>query len=356
MTTSILDSATTVGSGAMQREPVHSEPRRSVLSVLLRFPLFGKIIGANLLLALAAIVGHEMFPDTSMATQLGIVLGVSFIMSSVLAWVALRPLTQLEHVASRVSEGDFAARVPASPIADRNIARLSTTVNRLLDRVESDRARIQYLAGRSVRARDIERETVARELRDSLGQTAAAIGMQLSAARRATKDPTLSEQLDLTRDLVQQLGDEMRSVAETLYPGTLGEFGLLNALTALTRVTRRQSGMDVEFEAGPFDAMLAPAAAAALYRVAEEALRNIAQHSAATRARVSLRTGVEFVLLEIEDDGRGIDLKLNDPMQAGLGLFSARAVLALVGGELQISSAPAKGTRVLARVPKKATE
>jgi signal transduction histidine kinase len=57
------------------------------------------------------------------------------------------------------------------------------------------------------------------------------------------------------------------------------------------------------------------------------------------------------VCLEVEDDGRGMDLRTRDPVQAGLGLFSARAVLALAGGELQISSAPGLGTRVVARVP-----
>ena len=55
--------------------------------------------------------------------------------------------------------------------------------------------------------------------------------------------------------------------------------------------------------------------------------------------------------LEVVDDGRGVDVRVNDPLQAGLGLFSARAVLALVGGELQISGAPGRGTRVSARVP-----
>jgi signal transduction histidine kinase len=352
MTTSVLTSAASARPIEARLAPARAATARTGLTGILRVPLLGKIIGANLVLALAAIVGHAVFPDTSMATQLGIVLGLSFVVSSVLAWIALRPLAQLEHVAERVSQGDFAARVSDSPIADRNIARLSTTVNRLLERVESDRARIQYLAGRSVRARDIERDTIARELRDSLAQMVAAIGMQVSAARGMTDDSPLTEQLDLTRDLVQQLGDEMRSVAETLYPGTLGEFGLLNALSALGRITSRRSNVRVDFEAGPFDALLSPAAAAALYRVAEEALRNIAQHASATCARMTLRAGVDFVLLEIEDDGRGIDLRLNDPMQAGLGLFSARAVLALVEGELQISSAPGKGTRVLARAPK----
>jgi signal transduction histidine kinase len=180
----------------------------------------------------------------------------------------------------------------------------------------------------------------------------AGIALQLAATRKASSDPQVHDELAQTSELLQQLSDEMRSVAETLYPGTLGEFGLLNALSALARITSRRSGIQIEVEAGPFDRLLPAAAAGALYRVAEEALRNIAQHSAATHARVSLRSGVDFVLLEVEDDGRGIDLTLRDPMQAGLGLFSARAVLALAGGDLQISSAPGKGTRVLARVPK----
>jgi signal transduction histidine kinase len=66
---------------------------------------------------------------------------------------------------------------------------------------------------------------------------------------------------------------------------------------------------------------------------------------------VVLQVGAEGVSLAIEDDGRGMDLKLFDPLHAGLGLFSARAVVALVGGELQIATAPGKGMRVVARIP-----
>lgn len=349
MTTSVLRSSAPRRSDYRFTVPPTAQ---RLVSAVLGVPLLGKILGANLFLTFGAFLGHEIFPDTSMATQLGIVLVLSFLVTSALTWIALRPLAQLEHVAERVSLGDFAARVPASSIADRDIVRLSSTVNRLLDRVQADRARIHYLAGRGARARDIERESVARELRDSLSQMVTGIALQLSATSRATDDPRVNEQLDQTRELLQQLGDDMRSVAETLYPGTLGEFGLLNALSALGRITSRRSNVRVDVDANPCEVPLSAPAAAALYRVAEEALRNIAQHSGATHARVSLRSGVDFVLLEIEDDGRGIDLKLSDPMQAGLGLFSARAVLALVEGELQISSAPGRGTRVLARVPK----
>ena len=142
----------------------------------------------------------------------------------------------------------------------------------------------------------------------------------------------------------------MRSVAETLYPGTLDEFGLANAVEALARRVVRRSAVRVTVDAGLFNGKLSPGASSALYRVADEALRNIEQHAQATNARITLRSN-GHVTLEIEDDGRGIDMKLNDPMQAGLGLFSAKTVLALVGGELQISSAPDLGTRVTAHVP-----
>ena len=320
-----------------------------MISALLRIPLSGKLLGANLTLVVMAAVGHAVLPPESTMVQLGTLLAASFAVSAGLIWVALRPITHLEDVAHRVSQGDVEARVPHSPLADRNIARLSATMNRLLDRVTSDRARIEYLAGRSVRARDIERESVARELRDSLAQTAAAIGMEISAARHICMDMHAKEALGAALLHINQLTEDLRSVAETLYPGTLGEFGLRNALNALARRVGRRASLAIEV-AGICDTPLTVPVASALYRVVDEALSNVEQHGNATHARITMRSN-GHISLDIEDDGRGIDMTLNDPLRAGLGLFSARAVLALVGGELQIFSAPGKGTRVSAKVP-----
>lgn len=317
---------------------------------LLRVPLLLKLLGANALLLIAALVGHAVWPATSMAIQLWIALIASFLVSAFLGWLAVRPISALERIADRVSGGDFSARVPESTIADRDMLRLSSTMNRLLDRVEGDRARIQYLAGRAVRARDIEREVVARELRDSLAQMVAAAALHLSVARRSNQDPAVEEQLRATTEVINQITDEMRLVAESLYPGTLGEFGLRNAIDSLARRMGRRGQLRIEVDAGLFDAPVSPQAASALYRVADEALRNVVQHADARNARVILSSN-GHVVLEVEDDGRGMDLRNRDPVQAGLGLFSARAVLALAGGELQISSAPGLGTRVVARAP-----
>lgn len=319
-------------------------------AAILRVPLLWKVVGANFVLVAGMLVAHSVLPNASTVVQLGVLLVLSFVATSGLVWLALRPLSALELTAEMVSDGDFAARAPDSPLADRQMQRLTLTVNRLLDRVETDRARIHYLAGRGVRAREIEREAVARELRDSFAQTLAGIVMQLSAAQRTNEDPKLNESLEVTRSMVQDLTEEMRSVAETLYPGTLAQFGLVNAIEALARRVARRSGLSVSVEAANPAAALPPQTVGALYRVAEEALRNVEQHGNARQVRVAL-TCNGHVTLDIEDDGRGIDMRSHDPLQAGLGLFSAKAVLALSGGELQISSGPGLGTHVTARVP-----
>jgi two-component system sensor histidine kinase UhpB len=317
---------------------------------ILGVPLLGKLLGANALLVVAWIAAHFLF-STSTALELGVLLVLSFAVNALLAWLALRPLAELERTAARVSEGNFGARVPSSRLADRDIRQLSDTLNRLLTRVESDRARIEYLAGRSVRARDVERQAIARELRESLAQSVSAVALQVAAAERSNTDPECKRQLQITHGLIAQITDDMRSVAETLYPGTLDELGLVNALKALARrAERRGKDLRVKIEAATTPMLSAPVAAA-LYRVADEAVRNVTQHADARHARIVVRMDGGDVVLEVEDDGRGLDMRRTDPLQAGLGLFSARAVLALAGGRLQVSSGPDLGTSVVARVP-----
>lgn len=318
---------------------------------VLRVPLLWKVLGANLVLVLGMAVVHVILPEPSPTVELAVLLLLNFSITGFLVWLALRPLFSLESTAQRVTEGDFSARAPRSPLADRQMLSLTSTMNRLLDRVEADRARIHYLAGRGVRAREIEREAVARELRESFSQTLTGIAMQLAAVERAHAGNGVADSLQTTRAMIQDLTGEMRSVAETLYPGTLSELGLVNAIEALCRRVSRRSGLEVDVEAACVARDMLPApAASALYRVAEEALRNVEQHGQARNVRVTL-TCNSHAELAIEDDGRGIEMRENDPLQAGLGLFSARAVLALSGGELQISSGPGLGTRVTARVP-----
>ena len=119
---------------------------------VLRVPLLVKLLGANLLIVAAAFAEQVLFPGTSALTRSLSVLVLSFSATALLVWLALRPISLLEDTAERVAAGDFGARVEMSPVADNAVMQLSATMNKLLDRVAADRARIQYLAGRSVRA------------------------------------------------------------------------------------------------------------------------------------------------------------------------------------------------------------
>ncbi len=339
---------------ASENQPVRPvAPRMAsrVIASVLRVPLMVKLLGATVLINVAIVLEPLVFPGGFALTHPVTVLVLSFGSTAMLAWLALRPVALLESTAARVSAGDFDARVPDSPLADRALARLSSTMNTLLNRIQADRARIQYLAGRAVRARDIERESVSRELRESLAQTVAGIAMQIAAIRQSPVDAPMARRLDEMRTTVADLTEEIRGMAEALHPGTIGEFGLANALQSMGRVVSRRTSTAVRVDADHASTPLPPQASSALYRVADEALRNIVLHAHASHAAVKMVSDAEGVTLEIEDDGRGFDVTTVDPLQAGLGLFSARAVLALVGGELHLSGAPGRGVRVTAKIP-----
>jgi nitrate/nitrite-specific signal transduction histidine kinase len=109
------------------------------------------------------------------------------VLFGVLAAIALLPLRGIETVASRVWRGDFGARVGSSPVADRDMKRIGTTFNLLLDGLVADRTRMRALATAVIDAGDRERASLARELRDSTAQQLAALVLQLRGDRRGAR-------------------------------------------------------------------------------------------------------------------------------------------------------------------------
>lgn len=323
---------------------------------LLGVPLAWKLLGLNVLIGLltaaAVVVIHDAGAGTrGMAAVLVAALCVSVLLSFLLASVALRPLATLEATAARVWRGDFAARVPASPLADREMARVGTTLNLLLDGIEADRARMRRLATQIIAAQDEERARVARELHDSVAQTMAALVLQVSAARRAADDPALAAQLDLVREIAGDALEEVRLLSHTVYPRVLDDLGLAAALEWLARSTRESDGLRVTVDAAALPPQLPNAQGAALYRVAQEALRNVVRHAGARHVLIRARSDGARVTLDIHDDGTGFDVAAAEERRPGMGLFAMRERIGLVDGTLDIESAPALGTRVRAVVP-----
>lgn len=327
----------------------------SLVERVLRVPLLAKLAGANLLIVASAMVGvliERRLPVPGNAVSiLGIALGASLIVNLALVYVALRPLSDLESTASRLTAGDMEARVPASVLADRDIARVGSTLNALLDRITEDRARERRLAAQVISAQDEERARVARELHDSTAQILTAVMLQLGAAARESTTEPLNARIATLRELAAEALEEVRSLSHTMHPRVLDDLGLAAALEWLARQARAQGGSDVHVAAAEFQPPLPATLAAAFYRVAQEAIRNAARHGEAQHVNVQLRREGRSAVLEISDDGLGFDVASAEKRRPGMGLFSMRERIGLVNGRLSVSSAPGRGTRVMAKVP-----
>jgi signal transduction histidine kinase len=320
----------------------------------LRIPLLAKLAGANLVIVVAALLAvvaerRSILPGTAVSI-LGLALALSLVVNLVLVYVALRPLSDLEATAARVSAGDLEARVAPSVLADRDMARVGTTLNTLLDRLTEDRARVRRLAAQVISAQDEERARVARELHDSTAQMLAAVMLQLGVAAKESTSPALDARIATLRELASEALEEVRSLSHTIHPRVLDDLGLAAALEWLARQSREQDALDVEVFAddGPAVSKLP---ASVLYRVAQEALRNAVRHAGARRVELWLRQAPGTATLEVVDDGRGFDVRRAEERRPGMGLFSMRERVGLVNGTLAVVSAPGRGTRIVATVP-----
>lgn len=327
------------------------------LRAALGVPLMLKLVGANLLIALLAGGAMSLTSTGGSRADLLILAGallVGLAVNCLLVRFALLPVWELERTAARVWRGDLAARVPASGLADASMARLGRTMNLLLDSLATDRERMRALAAQTIRAQEDERSRIARELHDSTAQQIAALTYQLAAAARDSAEPELAARLSELRELAGEVLEEVRSISHTIHPRVLEDLGLVPALEWLTRQTRERGTLAVEFDTALSvgdETRIDDTAAAALYRVAQESLRNVERHAGAHHATLSLRRESGHALLDVVDDGHGFDLAEAMARRPGMGLFSMRERLALVGGSLDVTTEPGRGTHVRARVP-----
>ncbi|GGO77306.1 sensor histidine kinase [Nonomuraea cavernae] len=189
-----------------------------------------------------------------------------------------------------------------------------------------------------------ERQRMAREIHDTLAQGLAGIITQLRAAQRVQdRDTHIDRALTLAQD---SLAEARRSV-DALRPHQLENAHLPEALTTLARTWTQTAGVDLHVEVTGDRIPLSPAIEVTLFRVAQEALTNVAKHANATRAGLTLSYTGTVVLLDIRDDGKGID----GTNGQGFGLSSMRQRVRGVGGDFEIESAPGEGTAVSATVP-----
>lgn len=221
---------------------------------------------------------------------------------------------------------------------------------RLLSDLEGKSQEIRALSAHNVKILEDERQHIARELHDEAGQALVGVklGLQVMARLVPAEQFALREQLDHLREQVNGATARIKDLARRLRPPTLDQLGLEVALRQLAIEYSVRAGFEVDLDLPPIPACLASAVEIAIYRIAQEALTNVAAHAEARRVRLSLVAEEGRLRLTVGDDGCGFD-----PATArhGLGLLGMRERVGMFGGTLTISASPGEGTSVEVSVP-----
>ena len=218
--------------------------------------------------------------------------------------------------------------------------------------VEKEAAR-QILLRSLVEAQEDERKRLARELHDGAGQTLTSLLVRLKTIEKKVEAPQVQNDLQVMQDIVSETIEQIRTLAHELRPAALEEFGLPLALEALAKEISEHDGLDTTCACNITPKEIPDEIEAVLYRIAQEGVTNILRHAHATRMSLLVERNAQGIAMIIEDDGAGFDPSTlgTDKGKRHLGLISMRERAEILGGTLDIYTAPGNGTRVQVHIP-----
>ena len=196
-----------------------------------------------------------------------------------------------------------------------------------------------------------ETRRIARALHDESGQFLAAVHIELQEAKRGLP-PSKRKRIQKVEALLDQIEKQLRSFSHDLRPTVLDDYGLMPALQTLAERFSKRVGLPVMIE-GAVESRLPNAVEAALYRVVQEALNNVARHAKATQVNIRFWQTPAALHFSIRDNGIGLDpSSANGDRSRGLGLRGMRERLTVLGGTFEIQSKPKQGTEIRVSVPR----
>ena len=218
----------------------------------------------------------------------------------------------------------------------------------MVERERAERARTDLL-GRLVFAQEDERRRIAREMHDQFGEQLTALGHRIASLKdAAAAQSDLREPIAALEVVAQQLDRDVDHLVWELRPTALDDLGLHAALSNYVQNWSARAGIAAQLHtSGLLDDRLDSEAETTLYRIAQEALTNVAKHSRARHVELILERRSDHVLLVVEDDGAGFDPGDSTP---GFGLLGMQERASLVGATLEIEAAVGKGTTILVRM------
>jgi signal transduction histidine kinase len=276
---------------------------------------------------------------------------------------------QMRHLLEEQRRNEFELRQAHEQLADRarqletlvqlRTARLAQSNEQLrremTERQQAELAR-EALRRQLLHAQEEERRRIARELHDQMGQNLTALNLGLKSLHDADgHSGPISTLIQPLQELAAQTARDLHRVALELRPAALDDLGLVKAVRNLLETWSARCRIEVDFEAPRYDPTgISLEIETTLYRVIQEALNNVAKHSAAKRVSVVLRRAADHVQAIIEDDGRGFDTDSaleGADSQGRLGLVGIQERLAVMGGSLNLESTPSQGATLIVRIP-----
>src|ERR1700686_1990623 len=213
---------------------------------------------------------------------------------------------------------------------------------------------LRELSNRLLKTQDDERRRIARELHDSAGQLITVLGMNLAgSAQRVGQNPLLSETVEDTQNLVQQLSREIRTTSYLLHPPLLDENGLSQAIHWYMQGLKERSDLDIELSIPENFGRLPADLELTIFRIVQEGLTNIHRHSGSKTATIRLSRSADSVLLRIEDHGNGISpekLVAIRAQRTGVGITGMRERVRHLKGVMDIQS-NGTGAKISVRFP-----
>jgi two-component system sensor histidine kinase UhpB len=297
------------------------------------------LVVATLVLVLSpATVSQQPLWSEVGVLVIGLVLIVG--LNALLLRSVLRPMDRLTTVMSSIDPRNPGRRLdeegtgPAKPLVQ--------SFNAMLDRIEVERS---VSTARALHAQEAERQRISQELHDEVGQSLTAVLLGLRQAIRSVPDDLVQE-LEQVRETTRACLEEVRRISQALRPGVLADLGLIDSLSSLASDLTARCGITVTRGFGPGLPALPPETELVVYRVAQEALTNVARHSHAQHVQLGLTRRGGVLVLRVADDGVGGAVG-----QTGAGLQGMEERAQMVGGRLEVRAHEGGGTEVLLDVP-----
>ncbi|MEE8354134.1 MAG: HAMP domain-containing protein [Dehalococcoidales bacterium] len=309
---------------------------------------------------------EEALAPTAQLGQRLIIVGIVVVAGTLLLVGAMirgivRPVRLLTAAAAKVAAGDFSVEIPVKRRDE--IGQLSSAFRSMTEKLAASRdelvlrnEELRMYGAYVVRVHEDERQRLARELHDVTIQELMLLCHRLDDVERdaAALPPEVTDGLREARSTAEEVVKDMRDFARSLRPPTLDDLGMVTSIRRLLRDLEERSEIRGRHKVVGEERRLPPDVELGMFRIAQEALRNVERHAEATRASVTVTFGKDDVKLEVRDNGTGfVADRASGESRRGthLGLVSMQERAELLGGTLEVQSGPHSGTRVTASLP-----